>query len=469
MKTRLARVSCPAPSRPAQSNLRVSRRLGLLPTVWLLAVQADGKVLVGGDFTRFGGQPRNRLARLSLPEAALQHLSVRPDRNSLTWQRSGAGPELERVWFEQSPDGVAYAPLGEAERIPGGWTLDGLALPQNQSLRLRARGISRGGVYNGSGSLIESVLWFHARNVHEVTLNASGSGMATPPTQTVNDGEDATITLTPDANHHVDAVTGDTCAPIDNGDGTWTAANITAACTVTASFVQNAAAGITAQGGDGQSSPVLAAFADALAVRVADAADVPLAGITVSFAAPGSGASATLSTPTAITDASGIASITATANGEAGSYAVTASVAGVAAPASFALTNTPFSTTLTLTASPAMLPPGGTATLSATVTGEGSLIPGGTVDFYVDGGLVCAAVPVDAAGIATCEAGPFPAGAYTVSASYSGDAAHAPATSGAGIGFGVSAPAMVPVNGPWALALLIALLALFGTALMRRA
>jgi hypothetical protein len=147
---------------------------------------------------------------------------------------------------------------------------------------------------------------------------------------------------------------------------------------------------------------------------------------------------------------------------------VTASVAGVAAPASFALTNTPFSTTLTLTASPAMLPPGGTATLSATVTGEGSLIPGGTVDFYVDGDLVCAAVPVDGAGIAICEAGPFPAGAYTVSASYSGDAAHAPASSGA-VSLGANAPAMVPLSSPWTLALLATLLALFGTVLMRRA
>ena len=289
-----------------------------------------------------------------------------------------------------------------------------------------------------------------------------------PCTAAYGDGDatDLTLTATPDTGWHLTAWSDDCSA--DAADPLLATLTLDADRTCTASFMQNAAAGITAQGGDGQSTPVLAAFTDALAVRVADAADVPLAGITVSFAAPGSGASATLSTPTAITDASGIASITATANGEAGSYAVTASVAGVAAPASFALTNTPFSTTLALTASPAMLPPGGTATLSATVTGEGSLIPGGTVDFYVDGDLVCAAVPVDGAGIATCEAGPFPAGAYTVSASYSGDAAHAPATSGAGIGFGVSVPAMVPVNGPWALALLIAIFALVGTLWVRR-
>ncbi len=29
-----------------------------------IAVQADGKILVGGDFTSIGGQTRNRIARL---------------------------------------------------------------------------------------------------------------------------------------------------------------------------------------------------------------------------------------------------------------------------------------------------------------------------------------------------------------------------------------------------------------------
>jgi uncharacterized delta-60 repeat protein len=33
-------------------------------TVWALAVQADGKIIAGGTFTSIGGQPRNRLARV---------------------------------------------------------------------------------------------------------------------------------------------------------------------------------------------------------------------------------------------------------------------------------------------------------------------------------------------------------------------------------------------------------------------
>src|SRR5205814_3802112 len=33
-------------------------------SVFSIAVQADGKILVGGDFTSIGGQTRNRIARL---------------------------------------------------------------------------------------------------------------------------------------------------------------------------------------------------------------------------------------------------------------------------------------------------------------------------------------------------------------------------------------------------------------------
>ena len=61
----------------------------------------------------------------------------------------------------------------------------------------------------------------------------------------------------------------------------------------------------------------------------------------MTFTAPGSGASATLSAGTAAIGADGTASITATANGTAGTYIVTASARGAATPASFALTNQP--------------------------------------------------------------------------------------------------------------------------------
>ncbi len=99
------------------------------------------------------------------------------------------------------------------------------------------------------------------------------------------------------------------------------------------------AASIQATGGTPQTAAILTPFAQPLQVTVLDAFNNPVSGATVTFAAPGSGASATLSASSAMTDVNGIAVVTATANSVAGSYSVTAATAGVAASASFALTN----------------------------------------------------------------------------------------------------------------------------------
>jgi uncharacterized protein (TIGR03437 family) len=96
---------------------------------------------------------------------------------------------------------------------------------------------------------------------------------------------------------------------------------------------------IETNGGTPQSATILTAFPQPLQVTVLDAFNNPVSGATVTFAAPGSGASATLSALSTSTDANGHASVTATANGTAGSYSVTAGVNGVSASASFSLTN----------------------------------------------------------------------------------------------------------------------------------
>ena len=94
---------------------------------------------------------------------------------------------------------------------------------------------------------------------------------------------------------------------------------------------------------DPTSSPQRAAVGDAypaaLTARVADQFGNGVAGATVAFAAPGAGASGTLSAPTDISDATGRARVTILGNATAGSFAVTASTAGIATPASFALEN----------------------------------------------------------------------------------------------------------------------------------
>ena len=65
----------------------------------------------------------------------------------------------------------------------------------------------------------------------------------------------------------------------------------------------------------------------------------PVQGGIVYYTPPGSGASAVLSADSATIGANGEAQVTATANGQAGSYTVTASVLGTSSPASFSLTN----------------------------------------------------------------------------------------------------------------------------------
>jgi CSLREA domain-containing protein len=104
---------------------------------------------------------------------------------------------------------------------------------------------------------------------------------------------------------------------------------------------------LTVLAGANQSTTTGTAFPTALAVKVtANNAVEPVQGGVVTFTAPASGASSTFAnaqaTATAAIDATGIATAPPlTANGTAGSYAVTASATGAASTAAFPLTNTP--------------------------------------------------------------------------------------------------------------------------------
>jgi CSLREA domain-containing protein len=102
---------------------------------------------------------------------------------------------------------------------------------------------------------------------------------------------------------------------------------------------------LTKTGGDNQSAIINTAFTDLLSVTLNETGGRALPGVTITFTAPSSGASITSTGETAPTNASGIASISVTANGTVGSYNVTASAAG-ASSIDLALSNT---TTYTLT------------------------------------------------------------------------------------------------------------------------
>ncbi len=123
-----------------------------------ITVQADGKILAGGQFNganSIGGQTRNRFARLSNDTAALQNLAATP--TTVTWTRGGSSPQFARVTFEYSTDNVNYIPLGNGTAAGSNWTLTGLSFPIGQNIYIRARGYYGSGEFNGSESITESV------------------------------------------------------------------------------------------------------------------------------------------------------------------------------------------------------------------------------------------------------------------------------------------------------------------------
>jgi uncharacterized delta-60 repeat protein len=111
-------------------------------TVYSIALQADGKVMVGGFFLRsnIGGQTRSLFARLSNDTAAFPNLVV--TQNIITWTRGGSSPQFSRATFESSTDNTNYTPLGNAAAAGSSWSLAGLNLPTGQNFYIRARGYS---------------------------------------------------------------------------------------------------------------------------------------------------------------------------------------------------------------------------------------------------------------------------------------------------------------------------------------
>jgi FG-GAP repeat len=119
-----------------------------------------------------------------------------------------------------------------------------------------------------------------------------------------------------------------------------------------------AATSIVATGGTPQSTPINTPFAQPLQVLVTDTFGNPVVGAVVTYSAPGSGASASIGNGgSATTNLSGVASVTATANGTTGTYQVTATY-GTLPPVPFTLTNS-----AAVTAATSSVPALGTAGL----------------------------------------------------------------------------------------------------------
>ncbi len=247
-----------------------------------------------------------------------------------------------------------------------------------------------------------------------VTFTAPGSG----PSGAF--GGSLTKTATTDVNGIATA----TAFTANATGGVYTVTASVAGVGTSASFTltNNNPFAIVAQVGDGQQTTISTNYPTKLTARVKDSLGNGIAGLVVTFTAPGSGASGLFGaslTSTATTNASGDAvSATFKANATTGTVIVNATVAGIGTPAAFTLTNlTPVVTSMT--ASPAGGTPQSTAINTAFSTAIGVLVkdlnaiivPGASVLFTVNpsvGGAAAsfssgttATVIANASGIAT--------------------------------------------------------------------
>jgi uncharacterized delta-60 repeat protein len=146
--------------------------------VGCVALQADGKILIGGSFTALGsaGTARAGFARL-LNDPATQGLAV-PTTNQVAWTRGGSSPEFAHVSFELSTTkGKTWTPLGSGRRVANSphWQITGITLPA--AGRIRARGVTGDG--NGShGGLVESVLDYKSLAARPEIAVFNGTGTA---------------------------------------------------------------------------------------------------------------------------------------------------------------------------------------------------------------------------------------------------------------------------------------------------
>lgn len=145
-----------------------------------VALQNDGRVLLAGIFTALqpngaaSATARNRVARL-LNDAATGALTV-PTTSRVQWLRGGAAPEAAFVTFELSTDGGGnWTALGNGTRITGGWELTGLNVPTSGQVRARAR--VTGGYETGCAGLVETVAAY-AVPIPDIAVEVAGATVA---------------------------------------------------------------------------------------------------------------------------------------------------------------------------------------------------------------------------------------------------------------------------------------------------
>lgn len=335
-------------------------------SIYSIAVQSDGAIVIGGQFTSVNGQPRSRIARFDA-QGVLDAGFVVPVDGRVTKVLVQNDDKLLIAGYFGQVDG--YPRRGIARLKANGrldidaFVVTPLAGANGTITPNTPQQVNPGehtqftivpdpgyviGAVSGCGGSLDGLTYTTGAVVahctvtvdflldsvsHTVTPAAGPHGQLTPgAAQLVPFAQTTSFTVTPDAGYYLADIEG--CGGSLEGTA-YTTARILADCAVIARFHQPAA--LAASSGTPQSTAINTGFAAPLVVRVTDTAGLPVVGVVVDFTALGSTASAVLSAASATTNANGEASITARANGSEGSYVVTASVAGHTA--SFALSN----------------------------------------------------------------------------------------------------------------------------------
>jgi uncharacterized delta-60 repeat protein len=146
-----------------------------------IAVQMDGHFVLGGTFSGLGAgtgaTSRSYIGRVLNSDPALQSVTVADGGTTVTWLRNGTMPEVAFVDFASSTNGVTYTPLGSGTRIVGGWRVTGVTLPVHPDLTLRMRAYYPTGQRGASSSMIEWIVPaadFNTIENGDFTLGLSG-------------------------------------------------------------------------------------------------------------------------------------------------------------------------------------------------------------------------------------------------------------------------------------------------------
>jgi uncharacterized delta-60 repeat protein len=156
-RSRIARLN-------ADGTLDTTFTPGANGAVFGFQLLPDGRAVIMGEFTALGAFVRGGIALMETGTAA-QSLTA-PEPSAIRWMRSGALGETHDVTFDLSSNGGGtWTPLGRGTRIPGGWELTGIALPQSGTLRARARLY---GSYASGTSGLEDITATYAFTAQEI-------------------------------------------------------------------------------------------------------------------------------------------------------------------------------------------------------------------------------------------------------------------------------------------------------------